>query len=447
MENQTEAFACLKVGDGGCMSEQTVSSRGQGRNPSASAVALGRAENALARPSRSRFTLIRQDAWRYIIGLGIAWMVLGMAIMPAGVSYNPSKVYQASLILLLYLPALVASLLHGARTWRELLPLPLFRVFLLLLVWAVISLSWAHLRSRGDEIGRLLSVMTFILAWQVWDADDEKYVRRLLAGLGLMLAACAAVYCLQYWHHTPEDSRIVGVGTIATSNYAASLMGAFCLLLTQLTLPAGSISKMRWVAVAVLLFFVGLTQTRAVWLALAVSVLVAPLWRRGAIARWLAVGVLLLAVMALIRPLPILIERGASLRPQLLQQSLHLIAAHPLRGLGQGSAFSLIVDGAAYTHSHNVLTQVAIELGLPGLLLTGVMWGMVGWQGWRHRDSMRGRIVLALWIFASVVMQFDMPQLLDSPRPGWILIWLPLALALNLALRERSGVRAAIMPH
>jgi hypothetical protein len=40
-------------------------------------------------------------------------------------------------------------------------------------------------------------------------------------------------------------------------------------------------------------------------------------------------------------------------------------------------------------------------------------------------------------------VQFDLPQLLDSPRPGWLLIWLPLALALGLAWRRRSGADAA----
>ena len=44
------------------------------------------------------------------------------------------------------------------------------------------------------------------------------------------------------------------------------------------------------------------------------------------------------------------------------------------------------------------------------------------------------------------VLQFDMPQLLDSPRPGWLLVWLPLALALWLELdaRRRAAVAARL---
>jgi O-antigen ligase len=136
---------------------------------------------------------------------------------------------------------------------------------------------------------------------------------------------------------------------------------------------------------------------------------------------------------------PVLVmERGTSLRPELFAQSMHLIAQHPWLGLGQGAPFTLMVNGAAYTHTHNLLTQMTVELGVPGLLLTVALWLLVAWQGWRHRAQMQGRIVLALWVYASVVLQFDMPQMLDSPRPAWLLVWLPFALTLGLAWRERS---------
>ena len=48
---------------------------------------------------------------------------------------------------------------------------------------------------------------------------------------------------------------------------------------------------------------------------------------------------------------------------------------------------------------------------------------------------------------SSVVLQFDMPQLLDSPRPSWLLVWLPLALALWLELRARADVAASPRLH
>jgi O-antigen ligase len=222
------------------------------------------------------------------------------------------------------------------------------------------------------------------------------------------------------------------------------MMGVVALWLSQLDLADRRWSIARYVAMVVLLLFVGLTQTRAVWLALALAIMLMPLWQPGRAHRWLAVTMAVLAAIALLWPSSMLTERGTSLRPELATQAMQLIGQHPLLGLGQGSPISLLVRGAAYTHTHNLLTQVTVELGLPGLLLTVAMWLMIGWQGWRHRDTQQGRLVLAIWVYASVVLQFDMPQMLDSPRPAWLLIWLPMGLVLGLNWRDRQKPAHAI---
>lgn len=381
--------------------------------------------------------LRRRGFWRGVLGAGLVWMMLGLVAMPSGVSFNPGKLYQASLILLLYLPAWCLALTPRATTWKELLPLPAFRLFLLLLAWATLSLLWAHARHLGDEFSRLLSVLAFVLAWPVWLGEDERRGQRLLLLAGLGIALFAGYCCVHYLRHPPVDGRIVGEGVIATANYAAAVMGATCLWLALLPIADRRLSALRWLALPVLLAFIALTGSRSVWLALAACVVCAPLWHMGRTARWLAGAALVVALACCIWPLPVLVERGASLRPQLFVQSVHLIAQHPWLGLGQGTPFVLTVAGIDYTHSHNVLTQTMIELGLPGLLLLVTLWLMTAWLGWRHRQRVSGRLVLALWVYASVVLQFDMPQLLDSPRPGWLLVWLPLALALWLELDAR----------
>lgn len=374
---------------------------------------------------------------RTILGVGIAWMMLGMVVMPAGVSFNPGKAYQTSLILLLYLPALVLAFTQRARVWRQLWPLPVFRVFLVLLVWALASLAWGHVARPSNEIGRLVSVLAFVLGWQAYTAGEAARVRQLLLVAGLGIGISAIYYCISFVVTPIEDGRIIGEGTIGTANYAAALMGVVALWLSQLDLADRRWSIARYGAMAVLLLFVGLTQTRSVWLALALTIMLMPLWQRGRARRWLALTLAVLAAVMLLWPASMLTERGTSLRPELATQAMHLIVQHPLLGLGQGAPISLIVKGAAYTHTHNLLTQVTVELGLPGLLLTVAMWLMIGWQGWRYRDTLQGRLVLSIWVYASVVLQFDMPQMLDSPRPAWLLIWLPLGLVLGLLANGR----------
>lgn len=424
------------------MSEQALSPQGRPRELMDAAVGQGAMPQAW-RASAAWRSLGRREAWRYLIGLGILWLLLGMVIMPAGASFNPGKAYQGSLIVLMYLPALCLAFAGRGRLWRELWHLPLFRIFLLLLAWATLSLLWAHLHRPGDELGRLLSVVTFILAWQLWDADGEDYMSMLLFIGGIAVALCAGYYCVTFLlHPDPADmGRIAGEGTIAATNYAAALMGAVTIWLSQLRLRTPHLAVLRWAAIALLLFFITLTHTRGVWLALGACVVTAPLWQSVRLRRWAWAMGAMLAALAIALPLHLLTERGMSLRPELLSQSLQQIVQRPWLGLGQGAPITLWVAGAAYTHSHNLLTQVTLELGLPGLALTVAMWLLVGWQGWRHRQELRGRILLGLWVYASVVLQFDMPQLLDSPRPGWILIWLPFSLAIGMAMRERAAGR------
>lgn len=385
--------------------------------------------------------------WRKVVGVGLAWMMLGLVAMPAGISFNPGKPYQASLIVLLYLPAWCLALTGRAAMWRAALPAWSFRLFLLLGAWAAVTLGWSAAKHPGDEVSRLLSVLTFVLAWPIWIGSDERRVFRLLLAAGLAMALVAAAFGVEYAVRPPADDRIVGDGVIATANYAAAVMGVAALWLSLSPVTSRRLSALRWLAVGVLLIFVALTGSRSVWLALALCAVLAPLWYRQRPAYALAGLTLLAGIVCSLWPWPALLERGMSLRPQLLHASLSLIAQHPWRGLGQGADFTLTIAGIAYTHSHNVLTQTAIQLGIPGLLLLVGMWCLVAWRGWRARARVTGRLVLALWLYASVVLQFDMPQLLDSPRPGWLLVWLPLGLALWLELDTRRGPGAPARLH
>jgi O-antigen ligase len=382
-------------------------------------------------------------ACRFLLGVGILWLIVGMVVMPSSVSFNPGRNYQNSLVVLLYLPTLLLLCLHRAALWRALWPLPAFRVVLVLMAWALLSLSWARLLRTEDEIGRIISPLLFVLAWQAWAGWRPREGLRLLYVAGVAVAVCALVYGVLFiLHHQPGD-RIFGVGVIGTSNYAAAAMGAVCVWLAQLPVQRRALELLRWLAVAALLIFIGLTQSRGIWLALLVCVLLAPLWNPGWTSRLLALGVALLALLAGAFALPLLTERGASFRPEIFAKSVDMIALHPWRGIGQGTGFIIDLGTQQLTHSHNMLTQAAIELGLPGLLLVIAMWLLVAREGWRGRAEASGRLVLALWVFSSVVVQFDLPQLLDSPRPGWLLIWLPFALALGLAWRGRCAAGAA----
>jgi O-antigen ligase len=149
-----------------------------------------------------------------------------------------------------------------------------------------------------------------------------------------------------------------------------------------------------------------------------------------------ALAILILAVIGIVAGgLHYIEQRGMSYRPQIFSQAWHWIADHPWRGLGEGSHYTIEVDGQVWTHSHNAFTHTAIMAGLPAAALWIALWLIVGWRGLVFRHTTIGRCLLALWIFSSVAFQFDAPDLMQKPSVEWLMGWLPLAIGMGLAWR------------
>jgi putative inorganic carbon (HCO3(-)) transporter len=152
-----------------------------------------------------------------------------------------------------------------------------------------------------------------------------------------------------------------------------------------------------------------LTKSRGAWmgLAAALAVLVVLRWRWG----WLALVAGVAGVSAWIASLgwgPFLelltaneAIRGLDGRIEIWSRGLYLVRDFPLTGAGMG-AYGPLVDRlypffleppGSIPHAHNLFLQVAVDLGLPGLLawLVVVVGVLVGawrvWQAGRRRSD------------------------------------------------------------
>lgn len=367
---------------------------------------------------------------RPVMLVGLAWLILGMAVMPAGVSYNPGKAYQYVLVLTLCLPAL-ALIVARPRRSLALLRQPLVPWAVVLLAWGCVSLAWTNAVRPADEAARDVSILLFLVAWWWTLSGNERLISRLLVICGMAMAPVAVAAFIHYEMNPPLDGRMAGFGVMANANLAAGGMGAALIWLWPWQLRTRAMRIARWVAVAVLALFVLLTLTRSAWVALFVALAAMVVCRGGGRTRLYLGLLLLLGGLLALLGLPVLLERGWSLRPQIFAGALKLFLERPLLGHGQGAVFEIPVGAEVLTHAHNMFSQLAVELGLPGLLLWSGIWLALGWRAWRHRHEVMGQIVVGLWMFAMVMVQFDLPHLLDSPRPGWLITWLPLALSLS----------------
>jgi O-antigen ligase len=377
--------------------------------------------------------------WRHdwptaVIGLGIFWLIVGVALTPSPT--NASSWYHNVVTVLLFLPALWMAARHRAWVGRRVRDTPELILVVALLAWSCISLTWAGGTHVVERVKIPLQVAAFLIGWLFWvaarGADGARTLLRL-AGYAMAAGALAAILAFPYRHNDFPD-RITGFAMLDGPNLSGYVMGAVAVWLFQLP-PARRWEQCLWLAsLCCLLAFAALTLSRGTWLAIFVVMLVLPLFDRSAKGWVSSVLALAAGAVAMVVGRRLLEARGVSYRPQIWEQAQALIRERPFRGLGLDTPYTITVGTQSWTHSHNLFTNLAIELGVPALLCWLGAWLLLLRRGWTFRHDPLGRIVLGLWVFSTVALQLDGPALLMSPRPEWLLTWLPLAIGAALVL-------------
>ncbi len=281
--------------------------------------------------------------------------------------------------------------------------------------------------------------------------------------LGLLLAALlsTAIALVQYFTPTLADGTWIAkpttpgraFGNLRQPNHLASLM-----LLGLCMLPM-VVSETRrrwaWVAMAALTLGVALSSSRtgmlglvglALWAALDRGL---PGWARRlfwaapvvAVGWWLGLGawadVSGTAYFGEAR-----LEGGGDLsssRFAIWSNTLALIAAHPWTGVGWGNfnaawTFTPFPDRpvAFFDHSHNLVLQLMVELGVPAAL---ALLGGLAWVLWRARGalSLPGEAGLAARAALMMLAVLGWHSLLEYPL-WYAYFLLPAAFALGLFL-------------
>ena len=403
----------------------------------------GTAHRSEAAPAKRRWPEADVIA-RRLLALGLFWLPVGMACTPG---HDPRGLYNWSLGLLLYLPSLWLLIRQRqplTTQWWSQSPL---RLCLGLLLWSGITLFWAEGAHPAERLKAPIFVLFYLSAWLAWTGPSLQRATRMLYVTGLAMALCALAAMIAFpWRDLVWVHRMIGLGLLDGPNLSAYAMGISFIWLSQLMPPRGW-QRTAWLtALAVLLVFVAWTGSRGSWLALFLCLVSMPIWRTDRLSRWFA-GTALATAVAVLLMAPIeILHRGMSYRPGIFGQAMELISRHPLLGLGLGSNYEVSVGDQSWTHSHSLFTNVAIETGVPGLLLWLALWLWTGLQGWRYRQQTLGRALLVMWIFATVALQFDGPMLLHSPRAEWLLTWLPAAIALQLFVYRNEFSRGAAVP-
>ena len=378
--------------------------------------------------------MLYEKSWaRAWLGFGLVWFIAAIALAPS------NKVYQQGLVVFLWLPTLVVA--WSARgvfmeAWRR--QPALWGALLALMLWAGLSLSWSTGEEPGREVKRLVYILVFLMAFPLLAQAGLVRIRHLLQLGGGLLAVAALISIINFYVvlGIPLIGRLEGIGEISHPILGAYVVGAAILMLLY-QVPRKRGAQLAWfLALACLGTYVLLSQSRGASLALVLTAVLAPLWFRDRHSRLIAIAAMLASGLAFYMLYEDLTARGSSFRPEIFGSVLQMIGEHPWTGLGLGAEYKVSAAGMLFDHSHNMFTHVAMELGLPGMLLWIAVWLFTLGEIVRARDTVLGKILLALWVYSTMAMQFDAASLTGTPRAEWFISWLPVGLAMLLPWRR-----------
>ena len=218
------------------------------------------------------------------------------------------------------------------------------------------------------------------------------------------------------WYFYPQSSFGYATGFFANTNNMAILLLVCLPFISALLVAARGVALQRYSAVAascaaaaiVILVGIALNGSLAGYL-LSVPVLVASALMlvtvKGATRRLIAVGagVLLLAAVAFMVTSPAgerMFGTSVSVQSRAVIMSTAARATKDFMPFGSGlgsfrSVYQLYEDHDRITrvhanHAHNDYLQLALELGVPGVILIGAFltwWAFAAWRAWRYSDS------------------------------------------------------------
>ena len=252
--------------------------------------------------------------------------------------------------------ALYYAIVNWSTTFTRLrlLMLGIVLVGLLLAVYAMVSVQWVTWR-----LAVLQSLIYDHLPWLVSDQVNPN----VMAGSLVILVPFAPSGLLFAWSQLQRPYRVlaafatvVTVGVLAATQSRSALLALLVILIVMVSLRgAEGMAASR--------------RRRRAWLvALALAL------AGGVTVGWLvASGVARLVFEALMSSSTL---GGLQDRLQVWSRALYMLQDFPFTGIGMGSFEQVtnllyplfIAPGGGITHAHNLFLQVAVDLGLPGLV-------------------------------------------------------------------------------
>jgi O-antigen ligase len=121
------------------------------------------------------------------------------------------------------------------------------------------------------------------------------------------------------------------------------------------------------------------------------------------------------------------VDTSTAARLRLFQHAIDLFESRPILGYGAGGfewSMDRIVGLEIYFSPHNLYLQIASDVGIVGILLLLLFFGLTLFNGWRYRHDPRGVAALSLSLFVLIYGFVDLDFYTSRYAWGFLLIML-----------------------
>lgn len=374
------------------------------------------------------------------------WLVLGYVVLLTGLFWAPSgSLYTKLYYALMAFPALL-GLAIAPRQLAMVVQEPIILAFIALSAWLLIGLCWTQSDNSLLKLAkRPLYVFLLFAACALIACKDERLLLGALRIAAIMAGFAALANLLIHLSNSPITSRLVGGGGLSNPLLTSHVLGFFCTYwITSWLLQNERLGWLPLLLAFPIAAALLATGSRTPLLALTLTCCWMLFFAGKRALYPLAVIAVAAGALAALQP-EILLERGTSYRPQLWSEALRQAGEQLWLGQGYDSRFVFKITGLEYALSdpHNVELAVLLELGLIGLILWLLMYGLALFRCLQLRHERQFQLASALIVYGLCAGLSEGSNFLPRPNENWFIIWIPLALiaALSIAQRLRATRR------
>lgn len=325
------------------------------------------------------------------------------------------------------------------QSLKEIFRSTTFKLAILFLFYLSLSRLWAPEPSVGlffEDLSKILVTGFFMASVVAFVRHDKRFLTLLFISLGLT-GGIAAIGAIAFFLGTQDfpAHRLIGFGQTDHAITGAAIYGVVGLSLWLYLLPMATGAREKTLLVcgiAIIIFYMALTQSRGPMLALVTAVVMIAFLRRQWIAL-LSVAGPIAAVAAMLLFLDFepgtLIERGTSYRVELWRQTLSLIGSNFWFGNGLGDVDLETTSGMVINFPHSIYLSNQLYGGIVATVLLAALILLVaraGWRDWREDGNL---LVLGVLSFGLLCGLFDFRLIPRGLGAEHLYFWLPVALA------------------